>query len=129
MGGDTVAGTGKAHALLRGGLDIDPVLGDVQCLGNILHHLRNMGRQFGLLCHNGGVNVAHGPAPAQQVLPHILQQQQTGNPLILGVRVGEQLADVSGRRRTQQCVHNGMDHHIGIRMAIQSHLIGDFHTA
>ena len=68
VGGDAKPLSGKAQALLGGGLHADPVHRDLQRGGNILTHLQDMGRQLWPLGQHRAVHVACRKAVSERMV-------------------------------------------------------------
>ena len=57
------------------------------------------------------------------------QEYFTGNPFPTGIGVGEKMADVRLPQGAKDGVANGMHQGVGVRMAVETFGVGDFHAA
>lgn len=85
---------GESQSLLRGGLYIDLLRGDVQRCGHIFCHLLSIRANLRGLRQQYCIDIHHGIAFFRQQTPHLRQQLQAGNPGIGRVRIREELSDV-----------------------------------
>ena len=84
-----------------------------------------MRRKLGCLRQNRCVHIADLIARAADNLRHARSKRQTVRARIGRVGVGEQFPNVAERRRAEQCVHNGMDKHVRVRMTEQTAAVGN----
>ena len=106
------------------GRNIDP-----EGIGNVLAHRRDMGRQFGGLAKQRGVDVAQLVAVAGQNGGNLAGQRQRVSALVGGVGIGKMFADIAQGSRAQHGIHNGVQQNIGIGMPQQPFFVRNFHTA
>ena len=75
------------------------------------------------------VEIAEAIARICEHSADLAQQPNAVRAEIAVVRVGEALADIANRRRAEQRVHDGVDEHVRVRMAVEPLFIRDRHAA
>ena len=88
-----------------------------------------MGAELGTLHRDCAVDVADFVAPLTQHRHNAAQQDFRVNARKVGRRIGKVQPDVAQRRRTQQRVAQGMNHHIAVRMGNAALRMRNLHAA
>src|SRR5690606_21098419 len=75
---------------------------------------------LGFLCMNRGIHIAYQPAGCAYLLISMTQQDTTIRALVFGVRIRKVTTNIAQARRPQNCIGNGMQQGISIRMPHQT---------
>ena len=92
-------------------------------------HLLTVGGELWCLRANGAVAIQDAVAAAAGELGHAGEQLDAVGPLVGRVGVGEELAYVAGAHGAQDGIHEGVGHHVRVRVAQKAALAGDVHPA
>src|SRR5262249_20951105 len=92
---------------------------NLERFGDVLPHPFDELADFRLLEHDGRVDINDLEMMFSEELPHMLEENNRGNPGEPGVGVGKMLSDVPQRCRPQERVGDRMAEHVGIRMPYQ----------
>ena len=117
---DALATAQETHLFVRGRLDADPAGRQAQAFGQPRAHGFQVRRDLGRFGDQGRVDVDDARAAAFEDVRHAREDVRAGDALDGGVRVGKMVADVGGGDRAQQRVGDGVDEHVGVRMAFES---------
>ena len=117
----------RAQLLGGLGLHVDLIHRQAQRLRDALAHGRDVRTQLGRLRDHGAVDVADLEAGLAHAARDLGQQHQRVRAFETRVGVGEMAPDVAQRGRTQQRVGDGVQQHVGIRMAEQALVWGICH--
>ena len=109
MAGHALAGAGKAHVFLGGGLHADGAHVHPQVRRDVFPHLWDVGRQLRPLGDHGHVAVLHGVSRLLRFADRRPEDHPAVDPLCGGVAVGEKLTDIPQSRRPQDGVRQGME--------------------
>lgn len=116
VGRDTLFASGKSQLLGRGGLDGDVVRIYLHYLGQALLHYRDMGIQLGAFGTDGYIGVPQFVALLAEEGKGLAEQYLTVYIFVFVGRVGKVEPDVAQVGCSQQCVAQGMDQNVGIRV-------------
>ena len=126
---DAFAPSGEAEALGGGRLHAHPLRSDPEQGGEPRRHGRAMGSDLRPFADEGNVDIDDAPAPRGHQVAGMGGEKRGIRAAPLGVRRREVLADVAGGERPQNRVDQGMQSHVGIRMAGQGEIVGDINAA
>jgi hypothetical protein len=124
IGGHTFASAGEAKTFSSSGFNIDRTGADPQGRGEIMLHFFHIGSQLGPLGHYKGVYIPYLKPPGVQQGAYFGQKHQAADALITLVMVRKMAADVTFPGGSQQCVHNGVNQHVRVRMPQKPFLKG-----
>lgn len=121
--------TGKPEFFGGGGLDGHILLLYAHDLGKGLLHQGDVGFQFGTFSADGGINVTYTVAFSGDEFDRACQENLAVDILEFPCCVGEVVANVAHVCRPQECIADGMDQYIGIRVAEESAVVFKANTS
>jgi hypothetical protein len=126
---DGLVAAKRINLLVR--LSFDAHCGDVDAnrAGQIRAHRADVGQQLWPFGNDDGVNVDDAVSRVADDVDGALEQRDAVRVFPPWIDVGKMLADVAGRRRSENRIGDGMAQHIRIRMSGQAGVMGDVDTA
>ena len=112
-----------------GGLHADSIRREIQAGGQILLHRGNEGGQLGGLGNDGDISLHRTKTMLRKQADHMAKQRDGGDALVCRVAVGEMLSDVTKGSRTQHGIHQRVNGHVGVAVAVQAKLPRNLHPA
>ena len=129
LGGDSLLASCEAKAFRGGGFYGYAVKCNPEGFGKVRPHLQDVGGESGTLRDHGAIEVAAGVTVILDESFHLAEQNEAVRALVTRVGVWKVLAEVSEREGTEQGVHHGMGEDVGVRVAVQSTVMGNLNSA
>lgn len=130
MGGDAFAAARETEMLGGGGFHRDGFERQSQVVGDVLNHLRDVGKQFGGLRDDGDIDIDRMKVALLAYYPRGLAQQHAGiRALVARIGVREMISDVTQGCGPEQCVRERVERDISVAVAQQPEMMGDFDSA
>jgi len=126
VGADAFLAAFEAEVLGGGGFDGYLSGVDAEEVGYGLPHLGDVGCHFGFLGHDDGVDIAYAVALGVEQLAGAAEEEFAVDVFVLGVVVGEVLADVAQGGGAEEGVADGVEQHVGVGVAEEAEGVGYF---